>query len=176
MAKKIWSFDSSFAGGDDKDRRLQLADALECADRDPTDADAWNNLGYLYASYNRDDDAIAAYARGLQLDPGNDVIRYNLLVMLVVGKRYSEALAIRCKSTDEDLQLTALFAFQHGTCYLALDRPSEAVSLFERALVHLPDHVPCIVNLYRARLKVGDTNGAQDLSRRYPKVNFNGTA
>jgi sugar lactone lactonase YvrE len=63
-----------------QDGEVAAAVAVFEANRDlfPESANVWDSLGEAYAAAGRRDDAVAAYRRSLELDPGNDNARTQL--------------------------------------------------------------------------------------------------
>jgi Flp pilus assembly protein TadD len=44
---------------------------------DPNYAEAWNNLGVAYEQQGRFEDALKAYKKAMELQPGNQMVRQN---------------------------------------------------------------------------------------------------
>jgi tetratricopeptide (TPR) repeat protein len=65
------------------DARLLWADAIAGV---PTDAGAWNNLGFAHLQAGDDHEAERAFCRALELDPGSVLTRENLSLLRVLGE------------------------------------------------------------------------------------------
>jgi len=71
--------------------------ARAAVERQPTSADAWNNLAIGLEELGRTSEAETAYRRASEVDPGDYRALFNLGILLRQGARYDEAAAIQEK-------------------------------------------------------------------------------
>jgi len=88
-----------------------LAEGLRFIDRaialSPRDAGYHHQRGWILAEMLRDDDALAAYRRTLALDPARAITWEHIARVLVIQRRYGEALAAldSALTVDPDIQV-----------------------------------------------------------------------
>src|SRR5262245_55650408 len=110
----------------------------EVTRHDPLRAGAFINLGALYNHLGREDDAVAALRRGIQLDPNRAEGYYNLgLVYRRIGKldlaveAYREAVRLQPNLADAHLNL--------ANAFLTADKFDQAAEPYRAALKTRPN-------------------------------------
>src|SRR5205085_635765 len=75
-------------------RNTEAVDELQIYVRDnPRDADAWANLGNALSALNRDNEALQAYQRAVDVDPNNGLSQRNLALEYLQQNDFSNAVA-----------------------------------------------------------------------------------
>jgi predicted O-linked N-acetylglucosamine transferase (SPINDLY family) len=130
--------------------RGQLARAIEATTRatecDPTDADAFSNLGLLLKEALRHEDAVVCLRRALDLNPKHADAHNNLAVTLLTLNRFSQAEA----SARAAVAINPKIAQAWNTIGVALMSQSRivgAVEHYRRALKIEPDNADVLSNL-----------------------------
>jgi uncharacterized protein (TIGR02996 family) len=152
----------------DLGRDDEAIQSLERAvERNPSFANAWNNLGYERERKGDKDGALAAYRRALEIEAGNDYARRNLSKLLQTLGRAEEALQMH-----DDLlarigegPTSAILNGRHFVlCKLA--RFGEALQCLERAAVAEVADSSVWNNLGYERQRARDFAGALTAYRR----------
>jgi predicted O-linked N-acetylglucosamine transferase (SPINDLY family) len=130
----------------------------------PRDAQLQINLGAVYASLQRHDEAVACFRRGLALDPGHVDGWRNLAKSLLSAGRLDDAdtaLGELEKRIPGDRELRRLKA----DLLLRRDRAADATVALRQLLQENPKDVRGWVNLGRALFRQGDYQGAAEANR-----------
>lgn len=127
---------------------------------DGSDAGAHNNLGVLYYNKGMYEEAVAAFARALELDPKMQVAQRNLEVAYFHTGYYDRRVAelrdkLRTHPEDRDAR------WELGRAYTAIGDGKEAVAEFNAILQYAPNDVGAIVQLGLAEKANGDLEKAQ---------------
>ncbi|MDB4910297.1 MAG: hypothetical protein JWO39_1120, partial [Gemmatimonadetes bacterium] len=127
---------------------------------DGSDAGAHNNLGVLYYNKGMYEDAVAAFARALELDPKMQVAQRNLEVAYFHTGYYDRRVAelrdrLRAHPDDREAR------WELGRAYAAIGDAKEAVTEFNAILQYAPNDVGAIVQLGLAEKANGDLEKAQ---------------
>jgi tetratricopeptide (TPR) repeat protein len=127
---------------------------------DGSDAGAHNNLGVLYYNKGMYEDAVAAFARALELDPKMQVAQRNLEVAYFHTGFYDRRVAelhdrLRAHPDDRDAR------WELGRAYAAIGDGKEAVVEFNAILQYAPNDIGAIVQLGLAEKANGDLEKAQ---------------
>jgi cellulose synthase operon protein C len=127
---------------------------------DGSDAGAHNNLGVLYYNKGMYEDAVAAFARALELDPKMQVAQRNLEVAYFHTGYYDRRVAelrdrLRAHPDDREAR------WELGRAYAAIGDAKEAVAEFAAILQYAPGDVGAIVQLGLAEKANGDLEKAQ---------------
>jgi Flp pilus assembly protein TadD len=139
-------------------RERNAPDALARYERllalDPTNLIAYNNVGLLLSKLGRRSEADDAFARALELKPGNPQIRFNQLMvqpngdLAEAGDCCRRALEQRPRDPDIVTNLGIVLQFS--------GRFEEARTEYERAISIAPDHVGARFNLSLLLLLQGE--------------------
>ncbi|MBK5188032.1 MAG: tetratricopeptide repeat protein, partial [Gemmatimonadaceae bacterium] len=127
---------------------------------DGSDAGAHNNLGVLYYNKGMPEDAVAAFARALELDPKMQVAQRNLEVAYFHTGYYDRRVTelhdrLRAHPDDRDAR------WELGRAYAAIGDGKEAVAEFNAILHYAPNDMGAIVQLGLAEKANGDLEKAQ---------------
>ena len=127
---------------------------------DGSDAGAHNNLGVLYYNKGMYEDAVAAFARALEIDPKMQVAQRNLEVAYFHTGYYDRRVAelrdrLRAHPDDRDAR------WELGRAYAAIGDGKEAVAEFNAILQYAPNDIGAIVQLGLAEKANGDLEKAQ---------------
>ena len=127
---------------------------------DGSDAGAHNNLGVLYYNKGMYEDAVAAFARALEIDAKMQVAQRNLEVTYFhtgyYDRRVTE-LRDRLRAHPDDREAR----WELGRAYAAIGDGKEAVAEFNAILHYAPNDVGAIVQLGLAEKANGDLEKAQ---------------
>lgn len=145
-----WYYDYDYAAGEHEAR---LATEL-----DPADAAAWDFYAVALSARGRDEDAIRAARRAIELDPVAAPILSDLSWILVIARRYRQALDAANAAIELDPNLSTAY-LNAAAATLLLDRPDQAVGLYERARA-LSDHPYYLAVLGHAYARIGDRERA----------------
>jgi tetratricopeptide (TPR) repeat protein len=127
---------------------------------DGSDAGAHNNLGVLYYNKGMYEDAVAAFARALELDPKMQVAQRNLEVAYFHTGYYDRRVAElrdRLRGHPDDREAR----WELGRAYAAIGDAKEAVAEFNAILQYAPNDIGAIVQLGLAEKANGDLEKAQ---------------
>lgn len=127
---------------------------------DGSDAGAHNNLGVLYYNKGMYEDAVAAFARALEIDPKMQVAQRNLEVAYFHTGYYDRRVAelrdrLRAHPDDRDAR------WELGRAYAAIGDGKEAAAEFNAILQYAPNDIGAIVRLGLAEKANGDLEKAQ---------------
>ncbi len=151
-------------------RERSAPDALAAYDRltalDPDSAMAHNNRGLLLGKLGRRDEADAAFARALELLPGNPHVRFNQVMTRPDGDpaeaRDCCLRALEDRPDDPDIITNLATALQFSGKY------DEARAQYERVLSIAPDHLNAQLNLSLLLLLQGElTRGWTEYESRW---------
>ncbi|HEY7242028.1 MAG TPA: tetratricopeptide repeat protein [Burkholderiales bacterium] len=140
--------------------------------RAPGNGDAWFNLGNFYRTERRTGEALAAFKRAADLQPGNVAPHINAAHALVQAARFEEAedavrSSLRRFPSEPDL-LVNLAQVQRAT-----HRLSEALATLERCVELAPGHAGYRVTRALARLELGEAQAAHadldEIVREHPE-------
>lgn len=120
-----------------QDYETALNEFKRAAAYDPTLTDTYRNMGRVYELLGRDDEAIAAYRRGIASDTSSDVSRQDLASFYMTHNRYAEAEA-ELKVIVRNNPNAAGPIASLGHIYLSQGRIAEAETKFERVLQLAP--------------------------------------
>ncbi len=126
---------------------------------DPSDAGAHNNLGVLYYQKGLVPEAMAAFARALELDSRMQVAQGNLEIAYRESGHYDRQvseLRERLRRQPDDRE--AHWAL--GRAYASLGHHEDAVQEFEALLARHPDDVPALIQLGLAEKARGRVEAA----------------
>jgi tetratricopeptide (TPR) repeat protein len=128
---------------------------------DPADAGAHNNLGVLYYQKGLVPEAVAAFARALELDPRMQVAQSNLEIAYRDSGHYDLRVAelqerLRRAPDDRDAR------WELGRTYAYLKQHAEAVAEFEALLARNPRDVAGMIQLGLARRAQGRVEDASE--------------
>jgi tetratricopeptide (TPR) repeat protein len=113
---------------------------------DPSDAGAHNNLGVLYYQKGLIEEAIAEFARALELDSKMQVAQTNLEIAYRDSGHYDRRIAdlsevARSRPQDRTAR------WELGRAYATVGRHDEAIVEFEALLAHHPNDIPALIQL-----------------------------
>jgi tetratricopeptide (TPR) repeat protein len=127
---------------------------------DPKHKLAWNNLGLVYFSLGKNEEAIAAYQKQIEINP-YDEYAYNNLGRVYARQNKNEDAA---KAFQKQLEVNPLDKWAHinlGALYIQWKKYDEAVPELEKAASLTPDNPELQVQLGTAYLNLGDEDKAQ---------------
>jgi tetratricopeptide (TPR) repeat protein len=147
-----------------RDWRQSIRLLEELVKADETHSGYWLNLGYSRQNMGRLTEAVAAYQKGLALDPDAGWARINLASSLYLLSRFDKARIEweRIIAKDE----TAEAYYQLGLCYSHLNREPEAEVAFEKAVTLGGETPELNYNLGITRLRLLRTQEGWTLIRR----------
>ena len=131
----------------------------------PDSAEEYYELGNRLAKQGKNDEAIAAYERAIELEPNLAIIHNNLGNMLLRQQKYSEAIA----AYEQAIGLEPKLAMAHsnlGNILTYLGRNDEAIAAYERAISHQPDYHPAKFGLTIAQLAIIYANESELQAKR----------
>jgi Tfp pilus assembly protein PilF len=128
---------------------------------DPTYANAYFALGYLYAHFNMNDPAVRMYEMALRFDPNHVDSLNNLAFMYKSAGNFDDALSLYQKAvalgtTNADVQ------FNIGDLYLDKNQPSDALQAFQKASALRPNDPDIYTDLGLTYEKLGMKKEAED--------------
>lgn len=132
---------------------------------DAADAGAHNNLGVLYYNKGMTEEAVEAFARAVELDPGMAIAERNLRIAYCDSGHYDRALAelhARLEAQPHDREARRLLA----EAYLLAGDAAHAAPELEALLALQPDDADAIAKLARATQRLGDMDAAARWLRR----------
>lgn len=140
-----------------------LERATQLLDRDSF---AFYLLGFMYLVIGKEQWAITAWRRSIELTPGLASLRYDLACIYIRRGRHdlaaAELEAVRAYK-PEDLEVTFLLA----TCYKELLEPAHAIPLFEQVIKAQPKHAQALYYLGACHLQAGNAAVGRAYLRRY---------
>ncbi len=134
-----------------------LRQALEI---DPTYAQAYFGLGYLYARFDMNDAAVRMYEMALRFDPNHMDAMNNLAMMYFHAGNYDDALDLIQKAVA--LGDSADCEYNLGSIYLEKNQPDNALQAFQKAVSMRPNDAAIFNNMALAYEKLGKKQEAMD--------------
>ena len=138
---------------------------LEVARIDPNFAGLHLELGKLYISQRRTDDAITELKLALKENANSEEASYFLGSLLVQEGRYAEGIRYLQHARELKPDSWAIY-FYLGKAKLRLEQPAEAVALLQRAVTLDPDEAKAEYQLARALESSGQKTAAASAFRR----------
>lgn len=134
-----------------------LRKALEI---DPTYAQAYFGLGYLYARFDMNDAAVRMYEMALRFDPNHVDSMNNLAMMYFHSGNYDDALDLMQKviATGDN----ADSEYNLGSIYLEKNQPDDALQAFQKAVALRPNDASIFNNMALTYEKLGKKQEAMD--------------
>lgn len=149
-----------------KDAEIYFKKAIEL---NPNYAEAYANLGALYAKFKQYDKAIALYQKCIKLKPTYAGAYTNLGNALNKIKRHEEAIYFHKVAIELDAKSANHFA-NCASAYKNLGRFNKAKALYEKAISLEPNHVNAHFDLATVLLQTGEyTRGWQEYEWRFKK-------
>jgi serine/threonine-protein kinase len=145
-----WSYDYDYAAAE---REARLATEL-----DSTSAAAWDYYGLALSVVGRDEEAIAAFRRAIELDPVAPWILSDFSWILLMARKYRDALEAAKAAIELDPNLAAPYS-NAADASLLLGNHDDAIGLFEQARALSP-HLHYVGRLGRAYARVGNRTEA----------------
>lgn len=136
---------------------INLRKALEI---DPTYAQAYFGLGYLYARFEMNDAAVRMYEMALRFDPSHVDSMNNLAMMYFHSGNYDDALELMQKvvATGDN----ADSEYNLGSIYLEKNQPDDAIQAFTKAVSLRPNDASIFNNMALTYEKLGKKQEAMD--------------
>src|SRR5829696_1610530 len=128
---------------------------------DPSDAGAHNNLGVLYYQKGLIEEAIAEFARALELDPKMQVAQTNLEIAYRESGHYDRKIE-ELKERVHRAPTARESRWELGRAYAMLRRHEDAIIEFQELLANCPDDVPAMLQLGLAEKARGRLDAASD--------------
>jgi serine/threonine-protein kinase len=119
-----WYYDYDYAAGE---REARLATEL-----DSTSASAWDYYGLVLSMLGRDDEAIAAFRRAIELDPVTPWILSDFCWILLNARKYREVLEVANTAIELDPSLVPPYG-SAATVSLLLGNHDAAIAMSEQA-------------------------------------------
>ena len=151
------------------ERRMNTPDAAyesfkRAADLNPEDPKIFNDLGVTYRAMETYAEAKTHYLKALALDPELAVAHANLGNVLDLMDDFEAAEVSLRRAVDLDPETPD--ATYNLACVLTkLERPDDALPLFESLTAASPDRWDALTNLGVTRLALGDLSGAEGALR-----------
>jgi tetratricopeptide (TPR) repeat protein len=142
---------------------------LEVLKLDPKFLGVHLELGKVYISLRRTDDAVRELELALKENPGDADASYFLGGLLAQGERYKEAIPYleRAKKAKPDFWAPYFYL---GKAKLRLDQPAEAVVLLQRAVALNPDEASAYYQLGKSLEACGREAEARRALRRVAEL------
>lgn len=134
-----------------------LRQALEI---DPTYAQAYFGLGYLYARFAMNDAAVRMYEMALRFDPSHSEAMNNLAMMYFQSGNYDDALELLQKAVA--MGDSADFEYDLGSVYLEKNDLDNALQSFQKAVAMRPNDASIFNNMAVTYEKLGKKQEAMD--------------
>jgi len=134
-----------------------LRQALEV---DPTYAEAYFGLGYLYARFDMNDAAVRMYEMALRFDPNHMDSMNNLAMMYFHAGNYDDALELIQKAIS--VNDNADCEYNLGSIYLEKNQPEDALQAFLKAVAMRPNDASIFNNMALTYEKLGKKQEAAD--------------
>jgi len=134
-----------------------LRQALEI---DPTYAQAYFGLGYLYARFDMNDAAVRMYEMALRFDPEHIDAMNNLAMMYFHAGNYDDALDIIQKAVAKGDNADC--EYNLGSIYLEKNQPDNALQSFLKAVSMRPNDAAIFNNMALTYEKLGKKQEAMD--------------
>jgi tetratricopeptide (TPR) repeat protein len=150
----------------------------------PRNKDIWNNLGFLYTKVDRNEDALKAYKKAIEIDPDFELARKNIQVTLqrlgrtdrtieetdtlyrtieqnIVAKNWPRVLA-QCQRLVTLVPQSFKAQLYLANSYFSVGRPAQAVPAYEEALKIEPSNTSALGNLALAYLEIKQYERARE--------------
>ena len=127
----------------------------------PTAAKIWGNLATVYRQDGHTETAEAIYKAAITMAPRNRTLQENLAILYRKTGRIDEAERLYRKVNQERQDNPFYFAMQAEEA-LSQDRPTEAASLFRKAMKMQRQEHSFYFGLARSYLRLGELNRAQE--------------
>jgi Flp pilus assembly protein TadD len=134
-----------------------LRQALEI---DPTYAQAYFGLGYLYARFAMNDAAVRMYEMALRFDPSHSEAMNNLAMMYFQAGNYDDALELLQRAVA--MGDSADFEYDLGSVYLLKNDLDNALQSFLKAVAMRPNDASIFNNMAVTYEKLGKKQEAMD--------------
>jgi len=139
--------------------------------REPSNPDAWDNLGVAYFQLGRLAMAESCFVEALRLAPGHPLFATNLAGTWRSMGRFDEALALLGDVLRTDR--TAASAYLNiGLCYMEMGSPAAAVEPFQRAANLMDVDSAAWLSLAKALTLTGKTSEAEAAVRRAMRLDL----
>lgn len=156
------------ASGGQPDRAIELV--LQALAKDPADGDALRLHGDILRNLGKNDAALLAYQKILQLHPDNTTAHIDIANLHIQAGRYAEAKAqigAARKTAPNSLGVVyaqALLDFREGRHKVALEG-------LQQILKAAPEHMPSLLLAGAVQLALGAPQQAEDHLRRFLEAN-----
>ena len=127
---------------------------------DPTYAQAYFGLGYLYARFDMNDAAVRMYEMALRFDPSHTEAMNNLAMMYFHAGNYDDALELIQKAVA--MGDSADCEYNLGSIYLEKNQPGSALQAFQKAVSMRPNDAAIFNNMALTCEKLGKKQDAID--------------
>jgi tetratricopeptide (TPR) repeat protein len=168
LAISLWTFDNSlkqprlaeelcargFSFSINGEDQKALKYFKEATEKDPSNAMAWNGLGYCQAGMNNHTGAIEAYKQAININPNDEELYFNLGNYYSKLGQYEDAI----EAFNQVIRLRPEFEAAHfklGLIYSQLGRLDEEKSAFETVIRLNPTAIPAYYNVGIAYAKLG---------------------
>lgn len=135
-----------------------------------TSNDPYLNLGHLYDSRGYTEEAVAAYMKGLEINPGDEYIYYNLSSLLMANGKYDSALksinAAILENPGRGLnhKFKGDIHFNRHEYHKAIVSYEYALKLFDKGWDSVAKE--CLNNLAAAYERIGNLETASEIRKR----------
>lgn len=147
-----------------------IASYRKAIELDPTQWEAYNNLGVILAAHNQIDEALKLYRKALEHDPGNTLAHNNLGLALARKGELDDAIR-EFRTAAEAGHVEAICNL--GNALLSLRRVDEALAQYRKAIEKDPTSLMAHNNLALVLEERGDWAGAvthlRELSKNAPQ-------
>jgi len=135
----------------------------ELISRDPTDGDAYHNLGVAFEEQERFLEAEMQYKKSIELDPINNIeAHHNLAIILTKQAKYTKAIEQYEENIKENPGDSSTYSC-HGYLKFTLGKYEEAIKSFEKAISKDPDYSLPVLNKSLALYCMGDSELAVEV-------------
>jgi tetratricopeptide (TPR) repeat protein len=138
---------------------------------DPTYAQAYFGLGFLYARFEMNDASIRMYEMALRFDPSHIEAMNNLAMMYFHSGNYDDALELIQKSIA--MNDSADGEYNLGSIYLERNQPWEAIEAFKKAVAMRPNDPSIFNNMALTYEKLGKKKEAEETWNKVLKYSDN---
>lgn len=139
---------------------------------DPTYAQAYFGLGFLYARFDMNDASIRMYEMALRFDPNHIEAMNNLAMMYFHSGNYDDALELIQKSIA--MKDSADGEYNLGSIYLERNQPWEAIEAFKKAVAMRPNDPSIFNNMALTYEKLGKKKEAEETWNKVLQYSDNG--
>jgi serine/threonine-protein kinase len=141
-----WYYDYDYAAAE-HEARIAI-------DLDSTDAAAWDYYGLALSVVGRDEEAVAAFRRAIELDPVAPWILSDFSWILNIARKYRDALEVANTAIELDSKLVTAY-WNAADASLLLGMHHQAIGLYQQA-DSLSDHPVYLGALGHAHARVGN--------------------